>query len=373
MGDVNNMSAPNVNISGPGITGPSTVGQGASDALAALNIYNGVQRGGALGYSGAALSGATLYNNLYGNANGSSVPFVGPAGNVLGIVNGIKQGGVAGYGGAAVNAAQLAGMGGAGYLAAPLAAYNFAKNWKSGATAPDALSGAATGASIGSIIPGVGTLVGGLIGLGAGALSSAFGGGKTSVEQTADRGIDASLAGANNAQRAQAVGSMSPSQSVQYIQGLMNAHDNSPGHSEAIEQVWGKNNSAGFISDMTTQINSAIAKNPSLKGLSASQMYSQVVAPWLKTKGATINAGTKDVKGNPEGQNLIDAVTNIIGQWQSGQLTSSTKVGVGGQTIAGIQAYGGAQPPQVPTPTTPTTPTLPAWITAGYGGARRLH
>lgn len=80
-----------------------TLGQGVNDASTALNIYQGLNRGGVSGYGSAAVNAASLSNKL-GMTN---IPYVGPAGNVLGIYNGIKTGGVAGYTNAAINGAQL--------------------------------------------------------------------------------------------------------------------------------------------------------------------------------------------------------------------------------------------------------------------------
>jgi hypothetical protein len=120
----------------------------------------------------------------------------------------------------------------------------------------------------------------------------------------------------------------------------MNAHNNSPGHSEQIEQVFGKNGVSNMFQQMMPAVNAAIAKNPSLKGLSPSQLYSKVVAPWLKSKGATISASSKDVKGNPEGQNLIDAVTGVLGAWQNHSINSKTPMGIAGQSL-NIPVYGG--------------------------------
>jgi hypothetical protein len=64
-----------------------------------------------------------------------------------------------------------------------------------------------------------------------------------------------------------------------------------------------------------------------------------VVAPWLKSKGATIDPATKDVKGNPEGQNLIDAITGFVGAWQAGAVNSSSLLGNGGEKMT-MPIYG---------------------------------
>jgi hypothetical protein len=270
-------------------------------------------------------------------------------------MQGIQKGGVTGYGGAVVGGLRAAsgieslignaGMAGtlgmaAGYVAAPLALYSAIKNWQSGKTGADAIQGMEAGAAIGSVIPGIGTVIGGVIGGAVGAISSAFGGGSSSTEALGDRSLDKVLAGANNQQRAAAIATMPAPKAFQMVQGYMNAHDSSPGHSEAIQQVFGKNGVNNMFQQMMPAINQAIAKNPSLKNLSASDMYSKVVAPWLKSKGATISASTKDVKGNPEGQNLIDAMTGIIGGWMNGSVNSRSSLGIAGQSM-NIPIYGG--------------------------------
>ena len=308
-----------------------------------------------LGNLQTGVAAASMVNRAAGGASSTLGAGLGAAGGFLGIVNGVQQGGISGYGGAAVGAlragsgiASLAGNSAlagtlgaaAGYVAAPLAVYNAISNWQSGSTGSDALNGAEAGAAVGSIIPGIGTVIGAVIGGAVGAISSAFGGGKTSPEATQDRSMNAALNNDTTAQRAAAISTMSPAQSIQSIQGDMNAHTNSGTNSEQIQQVFGKNGVSNLVGQMMPAINSAIQKNPSYAKMSPQQLYTQVVTPWLKSKGATISGNSTDVKGNTEGQNLIDSITNVIGQWQSGAFTSKTPVGVGGQTI-NIPVYAG--------------------------------
>jgi hypothetical protein len=311
-----------------------------------------------LGDTRAALNAGQLANSrgaLGGTPNTTLGGALGAGAGLLGMYSGIKQGGVVGYGGAAVGGLQAAagvesvmgnlGAAGtlgaaAGYVAAPLALYSAIKGWQSGDTAGDTIRGAEAGAAVGSIIPGIGTVIGGVIGGAVGALSSAFGGGKTSQEATNAQSIDKTLAGASTSQRAAAIATMPPAQAFQMVQGYMNAHDNAPGHSEQIEQVFGKNGVGNMFQQMMPAVNAAVAKNPALKSLNATQMYNQVVAPWLKSKGATISASTKDVKGNPEGQNLIDAVTGMLGGWMNGSVNSKSSLGIAGQAM-NIPIYGG--------------------------------
>jgi hypothetical protein len=343
-------------IAGSG-SGNGSVSNGGMDAAAVQSMQNAPNS--QLGNIQRGIGMASLANSAASRLGGGSSMLgagLGAAGGFLSMYSGIKQGGVMGYGSAiagglrgASGIASLMGNGGlagslgaaAGYVAAPLAVYSAIKNWKSGSTGSDALQGAEAGAAVGSmIVPGIGTVVGAVIGGAVGAISSAFGGGKTSGEQTADRSMDAALNTANDQQRMQAIMGQSPAQNIQAINGFMNAHDTSAGHSETIQNVFGKNGVSNMFQQMMPQINSAIAKNPALGKLSPSQLYSQVVTPWLNSKGASIGTGSKDVKGNKEGGNLQDSIIASIGQWQSGSFTSKTPVGAKGQTI-NIPLYGG--------------------------------
>ena len=222
-----------------------------------------------MGYAQAGVNAGKIanINGAFGGAGSTAGSMLGGAAGALGMINGVKQGGVLGYGGAAVGGLQMAGaaeslMGNAGaagalgaaagYVAAPLAVYSAIKNWQSGSTGSDALQGAEAGAAIGTmIVPGIGTVIGGVIGGAVGALSSAFGGGKSSAEATNAQRVDATLAGANVSQRAAAIATMPPAQAFQMVNGYMNAHDSSPGHSEPIQQVFGKNGVSNMFQQMT--------------------------------------------------------------------------------------------------------------------------
>lgn len=223
-----------------------------------------------------------------------------------------------------------------GAAGAAYGAYNLATNWQSGNTGTDTLDAAETGAGIGSmILPGIGTVVGGLIGGAVGAISSAFGGGRTDPETLNWNKVAGKLA-ANPS----SASTLTAPQAYQLLAGVMDAKDNSPGHSEPIEQVFGRMGEGKLMVQMTNQINSAIKANPSLKNASASQLYSQVVAPWLSSKRASINPDQKTSSGAPEGKALPLVLTQLINLWKSGQLTSQSKVGVSGQTISGLQSFG---------------------------------
>jgi hypothetical protein len=298
------------------------VGAGLNAIGDAYGVYNGLRRGGAAGYAGAALSGVGLVNNAARATTGSPLydtsggvgQGIGEAGNVLGIYNGIRQGGVAGYGGAAVNAAQLgsatgafggassAVAGAAGYVAAPLALYNEIKNWQSGATGSDALAGAETGAAIGSVVPGVGTIVGGVIGGVVGAVSSLFGSGKPG----------------------EASGYWNHFTSSQILQKGANGRD-------IPQQAWaeafkgmldeGNNIFAGGGSDrhknpdalampLENQIKAGMAKlGPNA---TTDQVYNQFVVPWMQTSGSGLNWAA--LKNEPQQLLMIrSAVDRVLG------------------------------------------------------------
>ena len=341
-----------VQTQAPTTSVPSSTGVSNNTTLsnALGNISQGVQSGGAAGDLQAGVSVASLFNKAgaFGSASPQVSSGLGAIGGALGVYNGIQQGGISGYGNAAVGAlragsgvASLAGnsalAGGlssaAGYLAAPLALYNFGKNWQSGATGSDAMNGAEAGAAVGSIIPGIGTVIGGLIGGAVGALSSAFGGGKVDPETTMAKNITAaSGTAAGQQQVTQAL--QTPSTAFQYLAGIMDAKNNTAGHSEPIEQVFGRMQEGPMVQQMTQQINNAITSGQVSKTATPDQIYSQVVQPWLNSKGATIDASTS------EGADVMGSLEGLIGSWQGGQLTASTPIGVSGQTLAGLQAYG---------------------------------
>lgn len=257
-----------------------------------MGIYNGISSGSPTGYASAGLS-ATKLGAKYGafGSNSSSIgTAAGEGANALGIYSGIKQGGVAGYGGAAVNAAQLGSKigafggysgaigAGAAYVAAPLAVYNAVANYQSGNTGSDTLNGAEAGAAIGSIVPGIGTVIGGVVGGAVGALSSAFGPGKKDAETANVQGlIDATSSNGNNSQIAASV--QNP-----YVQlaGLFDDRSSTL----PMYQKYGRMGEQKFTNDFASQINSALASGQITKSTPASQVYSQVIAPWVNGMGS---------------------------------------------------------------------------------------
>jgi hypothetical protein len=350
----------------------------AANPGAGAAIYNASSApSSTIGNLQLGLSAAGAANKVAGVAGAptsQTSAALGVLGGGLSVYNGLQQGGVSGYGSAAVGAlragsgvASLAGdstlAGGlssaAGYLAAPLALYNFGKNWQSGATGSDALNGAEAGAAIGSIIPGIGTVIGGLIGGAVGAVSSIAGGGKPDQESTNADALDqASAASSSNAAAVQQT-LESPSSAFQYLAGIMDAKTNTPGHSQPIEQVFGREGETTLTNDMFNQINSQItsgAITPIANGgisvktgggtvtyganSAPEYLYNNVVSPWLTSQNASINPNSVDVNGANEGANLASSLEGLIGSWQTGTLNNTTPIGVSGQVDTTLPTYG---------------------------------
>jgi hypothetical protein len=141
---------------GGSLSGNSSLSTAGNLGGSLLGVYNGLERGGATGYAGAAISGVSAANSADTLATGAgflssgAAAGLGAAGDVLGIYNGVKQGGVMGYGGAAVDAAQLYGTASTADVAAGGAGF-------AGAGAGSALAGMA--------VPG-GIFLAGAIGMG---------------------------------------------------------------------------------------------------------------------------------------------------------------------------------------------------------------
>lgn len=391
------------------------VSNAAGEGSNALGIYGGIQRGGLAGYGGAALNAGNLYQRATGDASYS--PYTSDLGSALGIYGGIKAGGVAGDTQAGLSAARL-GLQGAtqsgalsaaaaspymqalGYAAIPLELYNFAKNWQSGDTGSDALSGAETGAAIGSVIPGIGTVIGGLVGGAAGALSSAFGGGRHDPETTMWQHLVPQINALPASEQQAAMSELSPSQAYQGLAGIMDAKNNSPGSSEQLEQLYGRAGEGKFLTDMGNQINSAYGSGQIKPGESASDIYSGVISPWLAGKGVTIGqAGALgQTSGRPgmiagtnqqEGTAMQGDITDLIGDYTSGNLTNQSRIGIAGQTDPTLAAFSGlnayqqaAQQPQAASPGAPApAPAAPQYamirptarMAASGGFMRKTH
>ena len=278
------------------------VGSSAATAGTVFGIGSGLLKGGVSGNAQAALGTASLANKAgaFGGASSTAGGVLGTAGGALGIYNGIQQGGISGYGGATVGAlragagiaslagdSSLAGTLGstAGYIAAPLSIYNAVENYQSGNAGADAMNDAEAGAAVGSFFGPIGTAVGAVGGAIVGGLSSLVGPGKTDAE-TADVKslINATSSNGNNSQVAASV--QNP-----YIQlaGLFDDRSSTL----PMYQKYGRMGEQKFTNDFAGQINSALASGAITKNTPASQVYSQVIAPWVNSMGSGwSNVGT---------------------------------------------------------------------------------
>lgn len=399
-----------------------------SDVSSAYGIFAGLEKGGTTGDVSAALNATSLAGKT-GVLGTAAQPIGAVAGDLaegLGLVGGIEQGGVLGDTTAAIDATKLASsiggqtgllssgvaadLGGAASVAgAGLAIYNEINSWQSGATGSDALGGleagaAATaavgvvggleaGASAGSVVGPIGTVIGGVIGAAVGALSSLIGGGKADPESLSLQNVTSQYNAAYNEDPAaaqQALTQLTPAQSFQLITGAFDAKNDTPGHSQPLEQALGRMGEGTFLTDMAGQINTAVTNGTITPtgggGISVktgggtvtysaadapAQVYSMVVQPWINsiTGGSGIEGGQ-----DAEGGVLTGAVQNLIGSYMSGGLTSSTPIGVNGQAATTLPAFAGtisqaAQPTVAPAQHASIAPYTAAMLSYPGSGA----
>lgn len=324
----------------------------------------------------AAKLGTSLGTQYFGlDAGTASSVGKGAAGiaNLAAVYSGIKQGGAQGYGSAAVNATAFAAREGAfgGYsgavegvasdIAAAYAVYQFAKNWQSGATGSEAIQGAEAGAAVGTAIePGIGTVVGLVAGAAVGAISSAFGPGRKDPEQYTWGNYFAEYKQPGGAQALQ---NITPAQSFQTLAGIFDARSSDT----PIYAQFGRFGEGAFTTAMADQINSAIASGKISTNASAQDIFNQVVNPWIGRMNNPASSTGKGWAGKgyqgdvPAIQNLI---TSMIHQYTTGQLTSNTSVGIKGQKIGNLPAYGsqGAPSPQTQQALQAGAQTTQGWV-----------
>lgn len=313
----------------------SSLGSGLGTANSAMNIYNALQRGGVQGNLRAGIGAGNLASKagLFGSNTSGVNQGLGAANNLLNIYQGLQRGGLQGYGGAAANAAQLAGSlsGNAalstagGYIAAPLAVYNAINNWQSGRTGDDALQGAEAGAAVGSIIPGLGTALGAVIGGGIGALSSAFGNGAVDPENADFEGFTKGFGKYNSQGQGQAYAN-SVQDPYTVLAGLFDLRGNQITGNIPEYQQYGRMGEQKFVTDMTSQINDALAQGKISKTDTPQAIMSKVVDPWVSSFG-------KGTMNDPNGQAINDLLTSMVGQYESGNWSKQWKP-VGGQDVS---------------------------------------
>lgn len=366
---------PTVNGNGTGTTGtpaaatsPAVVAGGIGGAIGGAAqlanlagkvgnlLGNGASAGNVLdevtptaGADLGAATGADLADDGTAAAGGDVLDEVTPtAGTDLGDATGADLAGSSGTSGLAGTLASGAAVVGAAY-----SIYNAVTNYTSGATGQDTINGAeagaSTGAAVGSIVPGIGTAIGAVVGavVGAlsGAISSAFGGGAPDPETTSMYSANAAgpnvMAGANG------------ENSFSYLTGIMDGKGSSPAGS--LEGVFGRMGESNLLNQMATQINSAVASGKIPAGSSASDVFTSVIQPWLaQVAPKGVGAGSltfTDAKGNSSGNNLQDALTNLVNSYMSGALTTSTALDAGGQTDTTLPAYKGSPPAASTQPT----------------------
>lgn len=335
-----------------------------------LSIYKGATSGKPLGQARAGLTAAKAYGKLTG-ASGWNAGATGAL-DALNVYQGIKQGGWQGYGKAAGSGLQLAGMlsnnpalgAAGGYILAPLSVYNAVNNWQSGKTGSNALNGAEAGAAVGSIIPGIGTLIGGLVGGAVGALSSAFGPGAKDPETTAVQGLlDYTGSHGNDPRIAQQANNP-------YLQlaGLMDRRESTL----PMYQQYGRMGEQKFSNDLAGQINNAFttgigtgafqgdkwSKDASGNYVlttptggrtiykpqdAAAEVYATTVDPWVSKMGQGYSNVGDTYKATTQG-----LLQDMTGQYLSGQAAQNWKA-IGGdspfQNIYSGSPFTAAPPP----------------------------
>jgi hypothetical protein len=232
----------------------------------------------------------------------------------------------------------------AGYIAAPLAVYSAVENYKSGATASDAMQGAEAGAAIGSIIPGVGTLIGGVVGGAVGAIASAFGpGAKDAETMTSDQIINATSASGNSQQVAASV--QNP---YLALAGLMDEH-----HSTLpMYQQYGRMGEQKFTNDMVTQINNAYKAGTINANSTPQQVYNSVVAPWVAGMGSGWNNVGSTYTATTQG-----LLQDMVSQYMNGTASQNWKAVGGDSPFGNLPGYGGTPAPSYTAPTSGYVPT----------------
>lgn len=338
--------------------------QAANDAALASQAAGGL--GSLASFASGAPADAAVAAQLGNVANDGTAAAVQASNDAaLNATDGGAAGAAAGQGaGLASDASTALGALGAGY-----SLYNTVKNYQSGNTGSDALNGAETGASIGTmILPGIGTVIGGLLGGAGGAIASAFGGGENDPETLGwNKTVQAAQANPS------AITGESPSQLYQNLAGMMDAKNNSPGHSTNLELHFGRMGEGSLMDQMAQQVNQAVAANPSLKNDSASQLYSSVVQPWLQKSGAYVNPNDiVSSNGTRAGSSVNNMLTGLLGDWMSGSINAQTPMGINGQTISGLANYAGLSPQQTSAMQPVATASPIARMLGSVGGYRRM-
>ncbi len=320
----------------------------------AFGIYNGLSSGQPMGYLSAATNAAQLgaRSGLFNPQTSSTLgTATNDLGSLMGMYSGIQQGGFAGDTQAGLNAARLATN--AGYLGGPtgalgsalpyatlpLDAYQFAtQDTQSGRSGSDAMGGAMTGAEAGAAFGPIGMGVGALVGGALGGIASAFGPGAEDPENTQWNNYAAAYA-----KNPQIGNYLTPAQAYQNLSGEMDARTNAPGHSQPIEQVFGRMGEQNLMDQLTSYLNQEYQSGALTPNETISQQWNSIINPWLQSKGAGI-ANQRTITGAPEAAPLTNDLQTLVNDWETGWLQPTSPVGINGQTIAGLKPYLGETP-----------------------------
>jgi len=301
-------------------------------ANSAFGIAGGIKQGGVQGSASAAINAGKLAGQATNNPQLSGG--AGVASNLLGIYQGLETGGVSGYAQAGVNAySLLEGAGqGAGALNVGLAVYNEAKNWQSGATAPDAIGGAESGAAVGTmILPGIGTAIGAVAGAALGALSSVFGSGKVDPENVPFNGYTQAFNKLNGNPQAQAQLATMVTNPYLPLAGYFDLRSGQLKGSNPIYDKYGRKGEQRFTTDLANQINLAASQGVISQNDTPQTVYSKVVAPWISQMGNWNDANKGALQG------LFQQMT---AQYMNGTAQQQWKAVGGDQPFTNLPKFG---------------------------------
>jgi len=233
---------------------------------------------------------------------------------------------------------------------------NEIQTYQSGASVSDTVSGLETGAGVGTLIlPGIGTAIGALVGAAGGAIASAFGGGRPDPETQSWNAFIAAYS-----QDPSVVSKLSAPGAYQMLAGIMDAKNNTPGHSSALELAFGRAAEGSVIVQMAQVINAAALAGQVKATDTPVSVYTRIVKPWLQSKNAYIQPTDVISSNGSRAGGAVDALFEIlIAAWVSGWLKSTTPMGIAGQPIAGLPAFVGIpKPVAAPAPAPVTTPKV---------------
>jgi hypothetical protein len=233
---------------------------------------------------------------------------------------------------------------------------NEIQTYQSGASVSDTVSGLETGAGVGTLIlPGIGTAIGALVGAAGGAIASAFGGGRPDPETQSWNAFIAAYS-----QDPSVVSKLSAPGAYQMLAGIMDAKNNTPGHSSALELAFGRAAEGSVIVQMAQVVNAAALAGQIKATDTPVSVYTRIVKPWLISKNAYIKPTDIISSNGSKAGGAVDALFEIlIAAWVSGWLKSTTPMGIAGQPIAGLPPFVGIpKPAAAPTPAPVTTPKV---------------